>query len=326
MAESTANREVANRIRDVAKWLILILGAIGGVLLAGTQLSSIGKEGTDVSLAIGGIAVGLVGAGIALGFTVHVLLPVRVSLSHLASEEFAPAARDKEDRRPISLMGKLVTQDRGMLEGYASTITEFVAVRDDAIEEVAAARRSLQSEHDEESAKDQCEALKRAEAKRAAIAGASRGLVSHALIESVKGRMIAASWAVGIGALLVAAGVVMFSLATGSLPTGDVVPRRLSAVVVQLTSKGREELAHDLGGSCEIGRLRALALGGTPDEINVVSVPSGKCRAAHFSLAPNIGSIVNEDQPPTLRACAVRQPRFPCIAYPNSAALVVGKP
>jgi len=234
MAESTANREVANRIRDVAKWLILIIGAIGGVLLTGTQLSSIGNEGTDVSLAIGGIAVGLVGAVIALGFTVRVLLPVRVSLSQLASEEFSQAGPNREDEKPDSLMGELVRKDPGLLEGYAPTITEFVAVRNAAIAEVASARQSLEAGQDGEGAAERRTALQRAEAKRAAISGASRGLVSQALIENVKHRMIIASWAVGAGALLVATGVVMFSLATGtggSSPSSDVVPRRLSAAL-----------------------------------------------------------------------------------------------
>lgn len=55
----SADREA---IRNVAKWYVAALGAIGAIVLAGSQLSSIGALSLDSArlwLAVAGIVVGL---------------------------------------------------------------------------------------------------------------------------------------------------------------------------------------------------------------------------------------------------------------------------
>src|SRR5689334_10268659 len=76
------------RIRDAAKWLIGAAAAVGAALIAGTQLSSIGKlsSGWRLSLAIAGVVLALAAVVFAIWFAVQLLLPVGVTLTELDSE------------------------------------------------------------------------------------------------------------------------------------------------------------------------------------------------------------------------------------------------
>jgi len=284
-ANIAANREVANRIRDVAKWLILVFGAIGGVLLTGTQLSSIGEDGTDLGVAILGFAVGLIGAAIALGFTVVVLLPTRITLTKLAEKE------------KKSLIGRLVAEDDGILDGAAKTIEEFAEVRNAAIAAVAKARVDLESKRKTASAQQLQKDLEVAETKRERIGGISGELLSLALTEKVKRRMVIATVAVFVGGLLVATGIGLFSWATnqdGSEPIGEAVPMRPSGGFVRLSRNGRETLAGSLGRRCGTSHLNAIALGGPPNALEMVAVPDPRCKAVRFILTPTVGSFDNQ--------------------------------
>lgn len=75
------------RIRDTAKWLIASAAGVGAALIAGSQLSSIGRlDATTVRLwvAAGGVVLGLAGVVFAIAAAVRVLLPVQVLISDLA--------------------------------------------------------------------------------------------------------------------------------------------------------------------------------------------------------------------------------------------------
>ena len=297
-ANIAANREVANRIREVAKWLILVFGAIGGVLLTGTQLSSIGKEGTDVFLAVVGFAVGLAGAGIALGFTVVVLLPTRITLSGLAKNEKKGALM----RWKVgALMGTLVAQDIGILDGHGETIKDFETVRNSAINAVTAARTELEAKEEEGAPiKPFRLALEAAELKREKIGATSGELLSIALMEKVKRRMIRATAAVFVGGLMVAGGIGLFSWATNQSepdpPAAESVPMRPTGVTVTLTKRGQESLAAKLGPRCNTAKFRALALGGPPNALEMVALRNSGCRAVRFVLTPSVGHPQNELQ------------------------------
>ena len=297
-ASIAANREVANRIREVAKWLILVFGAIGGVLLTGTQLSNIGKEGTDVCLAVVGFAVGLNGAGIALGFTVVVLLPTRITLSGLAKDEKKGTPMCRKEG---SLIGRLVAQDIGILDGYGKTIKDFEMVRNSAINAVTAARAELEATEEEGAPiKPYKMALEAAESKREKIGATSGELLSMALMEKVKRRMIRATAAVFVGGLMVAGGIGLFSWATNQSkpdpPAAESVPMRPTGVIVTLTKRGQESLAARLGPGCNTAKFRAIALGGPPNALEMVALRNSGCRAVRFVLTPSVGHPQNELQ------------------------------
>lgn len=99
---STASEEsplqvANNRIRDAAKWLIASSAAVGAALLAGTQLSNIGRldAGGRLIVAFVGAILGLSGVVLAIFVAVRLLLPVTVTLNELVKEWSKPKGRLK---------------------------------------------------------------------------------------------------------------------------------------------------------------------------------------------------------------------------------------
>src|SRR4051812_24708517 len=77
-----------DRARDLAKWLIVAFGAIGATLVAGSQLSDIGKtDGWRLFAAFAGLALGLGGVALAVWSAVRVLTPDDLTLRQLAGNE-----------------------------------------------------------------------------------------------------------------------------------------------------------------------------------------------------------------------------------------------
>src|SRR5512144_1087454 len=83
----------ADRIRETAKWLTVSLAAIGGVLVAGTQLSDIGslEPGSDrFRVAIVAAVVAATGSALVLWATTSTATVSAVSLIDLASNDPPP--------------------------------------------------------------------------------------------------------------------------------------------------------------------------------------------------------------------------------------------
>lgn len=95
MAEFQASGE---RMREAAKWLVAIFGAIAGILIAGTQLSSIGSlpVGTRLFFAIAGASVALVGVLCVVWLLLGIMLP-----SHVALDEVAYDLTDCTKKKPL---------------------------------------------------------------------------------------------------------------------------------------------------------------------------------------------------------------------------------
>jgi Pentapeptide repeats (8 copies) len=79
----------AERVRDAAKWLLGAFGAIATVLIAGTQLSSIGSlNGSGrLVLAIVAAVVALIGLGVAAWLALDIMMPSPASLQEVVSKE-----------------------------------------------------------------------------------------------------------------------------------------------------------------------------------------------------------------------------------------------
>jgi hypothetical protein len=75
-------KDANERIRDAGKWLIAASAAVGAILVAGSQLSSIGKLQTGPRLwtAMAGAVLGLWGVVAAIWSAVRLLLPVQITL------------------------------------------------------------------------------------------------------------------------------------------------------------------------------------------------------------------------------------------------------
>ncbi len=83
-----------------AKWLITALGAIGAVLVAGSQLSSLGSlpVGPRFTMAVGALAVGLLGVLWAIFTVLGTMTPPRYTISELDKEWTAAGATAATDR------------------------------------------------------------------------------------------------------------------------------------------------------------------------------------------------------------------------------------
>ncbi len=148
------------RIRDTAKWLIASAAGVGAALIAGSQLSSIGRldVGWPTSTATArlwvagvGAMLGLAAVVFAIAAAVRVLLPVQVLISDLAENWDDPAAELRPvveflKRRPKFLQGTtgpgdLISRRSGMVAqlgkpGADSRLRERIEAMDRRIEAV----------------------------------------------------------------------------------------------------------------------------------------------------------------------------------------------
>lgn len=273
-----------DRMRDLAKWLVIVLGAIGGVLVTGAQLSDLGStDHSKVPLAIAGVGACIFGVGIAITFTAIVLMPVRLTVAGLAS-------------RAISPVRKLVRREPDVLGGYGNTIAELQASRSNSLAAESAALDALLKRPNDETLRIEAEERVRL---RQLIDKASRRFLAVSLVAVVKRRMTKALIALGVGGILVVAGLGLFAWATHSGKTSieaeEAVPKRPSPVVVRLSEKGRESLSPSLGGTCGTTRLHAIALGGTPAAVEMVTLPTQTCQSVRFTLTNSFGTAENEE-------------------------------
>lgn len=105
------SEEANARVRETAKWLIASYAAVGAALLAGSQLSSIGK--LDLSsgrfwVAAAGILVGVAGVAWAIWLAVQILVAQRLS----------PAAVEREWSNENSAIWKYFSQDPVFFQGF----------------------------------------------------------------------------------------------------------------------------------------------------------------------------------------------------------------
>lgn len=141
-ADLSASREL---VRSAARWFIAGLGAIGAVLVAGSQLSSVGALSPDTLrfwLAIAGVALGLLAILWAMWRVVDVLSPAQWAFEDLvAAWDAAPAvppARRWWNRRQRRSVGRFLRDHPTLLGGFDSPAA-IMAV----YEESSAARAGL---------------------------------------------------------------------------------------------------------------------------------------------------------------------------------------
>jgi hypothetical protein len=110
----------ATESRDAAKWLLAGFGAIAAVLVAGTQLSSIGSldDPARILVAVLALAIGLTAVALAAAVTALLLLPGFTTLSDIATQE-------ARGRRPwdIGYVGDVLDENPEIAEGYATQVS-----------------------------------------------------------------------------------------------------------------------------------------------------------------------------------------------------------
>jgi hypothetical protein len=262
-ADPGGAQAAVNRYRDLAKYLVTIFAAIGALLAAGTQLSSLGQLSvTDdtarlVAAAIAlAVAIGVV--VVVVQWALGVLQPVEMTLDKIIA---TPAIREEIEKRPSLLL------QTGSVQALKAAAAEALADEPDEIF----------------TAEDQAR-------WRAGI----NEVLDEASVVSVQQAFMAA-WRKMLKAGIVGAVAIALFAWAANPPADDasasaVVSPAPVLVKVTLTSAGREALKNALGQQCtERSSIRALSIGGSDGAPKLVTIPEDTCGAAQFTLEPGLG-------------------------------------
>jgi hypothetical protein len=250
-----------DRYRDLAKYLITIFAGVGALLVAGTQLASIGDLSfEDAPERVIAAAVGLVLAVAAVAVIVRLALrtlqPVDMTFDSIAGDAALAA---QIEQRPLLLGGAgSVAEVRDNLDTTALSDEErdsWYMVADQIVAYAAYLRT------------------------RATFEGTWRPML-FAAVAGVLG-ITAFTWGANPPE------------DTSSSATVEPAP---VTVRVSLTEDGQDALADALGGGeCAVAPIPALAIGGTRSAPKVVTLPHGTCKAAQFTLPAEWGAATRQD-------------------------------
>jgi hypothetical protein len=254
-----------DRYRDLAKYLITIFAGVGALLVAGTQLASIGTLSLkDDPARVVAVIVGLllaVGAIAAIiGLALKILRPIEMTFDDVAAD---PTLSAEIDKRPSLLAGAdSIDQVRANLAGTALSdedVETWYPVADDIVAEAAYLR-------------------------------------ARQTFEGTWWPLLAAAVAGALGITAFTWGANPPDKAQSAAPIVQPAP---VPVRISLTADGREALADALGGTgCATGSISALSLGGTESAPRVVTLPHGSCTAAQFVLSPDWGASLSQEKAP----------------------------
>jgi hypothetical protein len=281
-----------DQIRKTATWLIGALAAVAAILLAGSQVSSIGKlpaDGVTGRLTVAGLS-----AALAIGTVVYsiyrltlVLAPVTTPLRDLRTEA----------GKPNSQIVDIATSDTGLTAGYP-TIKALLDKYDKEREQRLTIRAEHQkarkvladavSETAKEAAKDAVEKVAAAEKQADAdVAELRRYVLSLSQFLgylTVSNRFADERRKVLVAAVVGAAAIIAFAWAANPAapPAGTVaaLPKSPVAVTVVLTPAGVEELSSLLGAAClkeAAAGTPAIALSASSQEAELVLTDTVSC-------------------------------------------------
>lgn len=252
-----------DRFRDLAKYLITIFAAIGGLLLAGTQLTNIGSlqwPENDDRILVGGIGfiVAFLAATMIVWKALDVLQPVETSFDEVKEkvgngEIMVPA----QLLRPYDSVGELAL----MLE---------------AAETASPTREGLLDQVGE--------------------------IIDKVSYDEIAGRFKAArNWMIGCALVATVAIVaIVWGANPPKSETADPVVRPVpTEVVVSLTPAGRRVLGDSLGENCDGDLIKAISIGGTENTPRVLTLAEDGCKLTQFSLPPNWGKATSTHPAPS---------------------------
>jgi hypothetical protein len=247
LAEARAGVE---RYRDLAKYLIGVFASIGVLLVAGTQLSSLGKLSWEDDRAR------LVTAAIALAITVGTILWIVAAVLAVLRPVDLTLAGVRSDAKLTQ-----VVEQRPELLGGADSVADVEAQTTGPL--LSASERAG------------WEAVGRTVVDRAALAHTQR--------------TFEAAWRpMAVGAVLGTAAIAVFAWSANPAdePAAEaIIDPAPAAVSIDLTNVGRQALDDALGSQCVERSVRALVIGGTREAPRVVTLGTPTCKAAQFVLS-----------------------------------------
>lgn len=268
-----------DRIRETAKWLTVSLAAIAGILLAGTQLSSFGKlpAGSDrFWVAIIGIALGAIGTGLILGFSVWVATARGQSLAELAQDDDLGQSSQEHASWPRVRALK----DEVLLQGFA----DVHALKEDYLEALRAYRAPTRTDSDVTAVRQ--------------LSGVVQNVLTVAVYLRLVFRWRLASVFIALGAAVAGAGVVGFVWAANPPPAAAasmVTPGFLDKAepkTLVLTQQGAAALKKDIGSAaCAVTTTVEVDVLASTDSGADVLVDQPGCPKARFIVTSFWGHI-----------------------------------
>lgn len=258
-------------LRDTAKWILSTFAVVAGALLAGLQLTSLGKAaGPHLIVAAGAFLVAL---SAVMGI---ILRTVNVVVSTSVNEETVQDYQEKRKTEEIDLDSKL------LLDGYEKA-KDFLRAYRTKCEDYEVAKK----EHN-------AAAVKKLEPDVKKLIGtwtnfgpvASYAFTRRSFKKAVRGLVV----------LSPIAGVAIFFFAWATsqqeMKTHPIFQSPPSPASVTLTSFGKKALKAGLGERCvEQGSIPVILLSVQDGKFEVVTTPSVACKVAKFTVGMDVASV-----------------------------------
>jgi len=249
-----------DRYRTLAKWIIGVFAAVGALLVAGSQLSSLGQLSLEddlprISAAVVALALSLASAMYIVQQALSILKPVEMSFDQLVEDDVVAELEKYPAQLPFG----------------AETVR---AARDEYRDSLADPNLT-----DEEKDPWRDQAIR---------------LLRRASYLKVRAAFDQAWRKMAVAASLGAAAILIFAYAANpedpEAASPSAVPPRPVEVAFTLTAAGREALSSKLGAKCVAQKdLEGIAIGGTESEPLLISLPGSVCEVARFSLPSEWG-------------------------------------
>lgn len=313
-ADPSPLTDAADRIRETAKWLTVSLGSLGAILVAGSQLSSVGDLAPGSGrfwLAVGSAAVA-VGVTVAiLGFVIWVATTPARDLDGLTRSTPRGAEHVVTSKTHLAPYASLAALNSAWAAAVAEQTRAGKVLKTAAQAAQSAVQAEAESATDPAKAKAQAQA---ATAAKTALAGAQsemnqanadvrfvRDAGEHLLevvgYANVAGRWTyAAKWTLGLGVL---AAIAVGAFAWAANPPEDAkgtaanpaVVGKATSVTVTLTDQGREALEESLGTGCDLDKPMSGVLLGKTDAGADVLIDNDPCEPVRFVAGPGWAAV-----------------------------------
>ncbi len=194
--------DAVDDLRSTAKWTLATAGAVGAVLISGGPLVAVGQvHGTSHALLAGaGLALAVIGIGLAIWTTSQVLAPRLTTPATLRSRALK-GLRRRLDAEPEQFFGVAATSVNGLLMHQAVAVD--------------LARRLAVTTDPQQHARIEAD-LSRARRNAERAAPYTRQLLTLGHAWAIKEALDRSRWCTLGGAVLVVAGTVLFFIATGN--------------------------------------------------------------------------------------------------------------
>lgn len=265
-----------NQIRATAKWLVVSLAGIGGVLVAGVQLSNVGSLDADSDRLATAIWAGIlvaIGAGIILGAAV---ITATVKAHPLSALD------------PIDEHFK----DKTLLQGQ----TSLGALRKNYQEALELKRNALEANFNSPTAHTKLIATA-AQARVDYLDGIVRNVLEVGAYHRLLKHWRILSAFIALGAVLAGTGVVMFAWASNppenakaSSMTPGVVSTAAQGTVL-LVDAGRKALYKQLGDKCPLEKPLSIYLLAETDFGSDIIITEEDCNPIRLILKTEWGTV-----------------------------------